>query len=1009
MTGRSTWRAGFITVLVLLVAPFLHAQQAGTISGTVRAIDGAALPGVTIEARSTVLPQSRMIVTSGTGDYRLPQLPPGRYALEFVLSGFRTERRDVAVALDQGAVVHVTMGLDTVSETITVVAGETLVDPVSTAITSTVTGEAIIALPVGQEYRDILRLAPAVQLNDGSVNRGPASGGSEQDNVYLFDGVNITLPLFGTLASVPSTHDIADVAVIKGGARAINFNRSAGFTIDSVSKSGTSEWTGVVEYQIMPESMRGKLDAAQQSQFDQDQDWLTFGLGGPILRDRLYVYGSYYRPTVDRTNTSNLYGDVPDYRSVRDEIFGKLTYTPISRLLINASYRDSNRSAENARIDGNESATASKGDASTQTIGILEGSWIISDRSFATFKLNDYAWKTSSHPDLILDVAPSVAPGARLDVSNFAGMGYFYVPTASGGQTSGEAAYNAFVQPIIEQYGYLSNGVRTGGGRVGAAGQTDDQDFFRTSVQAGFDITLGSKVAHDLHIGYQRYTDEEDLARSTNGWGFIEVPGPGFDGAWPNQCPADAGCGDQPYYFMATFQRTVAALAGRQVIHSEFASQNLEVNDTIRWRNWAFNVGALLSNDTIYGQGLREDPSTVSGYVLSPGTKYKLYEVAWDKQIQPRLGVNWAYNGLDTVYASYARYDAAASSLPRAASWDRNSLNLWTEAYFDASGNVIGSRPGGGSSGKIFVQDMDPRYTDEFMIGTSKQIGSNWTARAYARYRYSTDFWEDTNNNSRVDFGAPEGIPHELYIPNLNEMRAQLCQSNRDVCTGTLSGSSYVIAQLDGAFTKYYEATVESDLRAGNLFLRGTYTWSHYYGNFDQDNTFLGYDGANFIGSSYIADGPGRQIWDNRYGDLHADRRHLLKLYGYYRLPWNATAGFFGLFQSGHPWERWSVIPYSNLTSSRSDQSRFDEPAGSRRTADHYQVDLSYTQTFPVRGIDIALVGDVFNVFDRQTGYSPYQACGKTSADGPCNNPLFGVPNVYHSPRRFQLAVRIAF
>ena len=53
-------------------------------------------------------------------------------------------------------------------------------------------------------------------------------------------------------------------------------------------------------------------------------------------------------------------------------------------------------------------------------------------------------------------------------------------------------------------------------------------------------------------------------------------------------------------------------------------------------------------------------------------------------------------------------------------------------------------------------------------------------------------------------------------------MREQICESNRAVCPSGLSGSSYVIAELDGAFTKYYEATIESDYRVGSAFLRGT-------------------------------------------------------------------------------------------------------------------------------------------------------------------------------------------
>ena len=74
-------------------------------------------------------------------------------------------------------------------------------------------------LPVGTEYRDLVKLIPGVQYTQDAV-RGPSAGGSGQDNVYNFDGVNVTLPLFGTLASEPASHDNAQIAVIKGGARA---------------------------------------------------------------------------------------------------------------------------------------------------------------------------------------------------------------------------------------------------------------------------------------------------------------------------------------------------------------------------------------------------------------------------------------------------------------------------------------------------------------------------------------------------------------------------------------------------------------------------------------------------------------------------------------------------------------------------------------------------------------------------------------------------------------------
>ena len=164
-------------------------------------------------------------------------------------------------------------------------------------------------------------------------------------------------------------------------------------------------------------------------------------------------------------------------------------------------------------------------------------------------------------------------------------------------------------------------------------------------------------------------------------------------------------------------------------IHSEYRSQNFELNDTIKWKDWTFNVGVLVSNDTLYGQGLREDASVLSGYTLAPGNKYKMYDVGWGKMIQPRVGATWAYNGKDTIFAGYAKYNPAASSLPRAASWDRN-LATTIRAYFDANGVLFAAEPVASSSGKLFVEDMTPRAINEFVLGTARQFSPRWSGRA---------------------------------------------------------------------------------------------------------------------------------------------------------------------------------------------------------------------------------------------------------------------------------------
>jgi hypothetical protein len=966
-----TLRAALCLLLTGLAAPLL-AQQTGSISGRVTDSDGLALPGASVEARSEVLPGPRSTVTSGNGEYRLPALPPGTYTVTFQLSGMQTVTRKVDVQLGLDVPLDARLAVGGLSETVEVTAEATLVDRDSSAITTGFSNREIFAIPVGQDYRDLQKLIPAVQYNQDTI-RGPSAGGSGQDNVYQFDGVNVTLPLFGTLSSEAASHDIAQFTVVRGGARAVDFERAGGFSMDSVSKSGTSQFHGQLSYQIQRAGMAAGLDADVLSRFEQNRSFLTANLGGPVLKDKLYFYASYYRPEKDRENQANLYGDLPQYESTRNEGFGKLTFTPTNSVLLNVSYRDSKREDVSDVFASNAASTSGTGAEVRLKIATAEGSWVISPRSFASFKLTRFRNESLGRPDFEADVDISTAVGTRLDLTRLDQQGRFSVPAPGAGAVN--VPFNTFIQPLIDRYGYVQNGARVGGGIVGFGQQFDDNDFSRDSGEIAYNLTLGTNVTHELHFGYQRYTDSEDLTRRSNGWGLITVPGGrvSFRGT--------------PIFYQAAFQQQTTGAV--PTIHSEYQSQNIEVNDTIRWGNWTFNLGVLASNDTLYGQGLREDSSTLTGYVAAPGNQYEMYDVPFSKMIQPRLGATWSYNGKDTIYASFARYNPAASSLPRAASWDRN-IATTINAYFDANGVLFATDPVASSSGKLFVEDMTPRRVDEYLVGTARQLNPSLSARLYGRYRRGSHYWEDTNNNARVAFQPPPDIPRELYIADLPARIAQIG-----------SGSSYVIAELDGAFTRFYEATVEADWRGDKTSLRGSYTWSHYYGNFDQDNSTVANDDNIFIGSSFIADAAGRQLWNFREGELRGDRPHLLKVSGFHELGWNATVGVFALFQSGQPWEEWSFEPYRALTTSTSETSRFAEPAGSRRSDSHYQLDLNYTQNFRLKDrFTLQLVGDVFNVFNKQTGYNlePRRL-----------SPLFGVARSFYDPRRAQVMARLLF
>ena len=170
-----------------------------------------------------------------------------------------------------------------------------------------------------------------------------------------------------------------------------------------------------------------------------------------MIPNKLNFYGSYYRPQNSRENRANRYGELPNYERTRNEGFGKLTFTPTSSVLLNVSYRDSHRLDTSDLFASNASATTGTGNEAWQTIGSAEGSWVINSRSHLTFRYTDYTNETQGRPDNIAGVSASTAIGTRLDVNRLDQIGLLTVPAPVAGQT----AFNDFVQPLIDRYGYV--------------------------------------------------------------------------------------------------------------------------------------------------------------------------------------------------------------------------------------------------------------------------------------------------------------------------------------------------------------------------------------------------------------------------------------------------------------------------------------------------------------------------------------------------------------------------
>ena len=135
------WMTGLLALLTALSssAPAFAqgggASSTGTIQGRVADSQGAVLPGVTVTATSPALLGEQTTVTSETGNYRFPAVPPGNYSVTFELAGFNTLKRDgISITLGFTAQVNVELALATLQETVTVSGESPVIDTSATRI-----------------------------------------------------------------------------------------------------------------------------------------------------------------------------------------------------------------------------------------------------------------------------------------------------------------------------------------------------------------------------------------------------------------------------------------------------------------------------------------------------------------------------------------------------------------------------------------------------------------------------------------------------------------------------------------------------------------------------------------------------------------------------------------------------------------------------------------------------------------------------------------------------------
>ena len=345
-------RKGLAAVaLGLLLAPIgaLAQTAGGNLYGTVTDDSGAILPGVTVSLSSEL--GSRSTTTSSQGDFRFIGLDRGRYKVTVSLPGFTSVAREVTVTTGENVNVEFSLKVASVAETVTVTAETPLVDVKKRGTATTMTAEELNSVPNARDPWGVLKNVPGVLLDRvniaGNENGQQASaagkGSTSEDKMWNLDGLAIT-DMSATGAS-PTYFDFGafqEITVTTGG-NDLNV-QSGGLGINLVTKRGTNKFHGsargylahddmasgnVPDQLINDPRLRGNDKA---DHINQISDY-GFDLGGPIVKDKLWFYGTWGKQDIRLTRLTQ----TPD-KTLLPSYNAKLNWQATANTMASAFY-----------------------------------------------------------------------------------------------------------------------------------------------------------------------------------------------------------------------------------------------------------------------------------------------------------------------------------------------------------------------------------------------------------------------------------------------------------------------------------------------------------------------------------------------------------------------------------------------------------------------------------------------------------------------------------------------
>ncbi len=310
----ATTLLGIPAALAPLSIAYAQSATTGAIVGTVTDPGGALLPGTIVVVKSTDTGVTRTVKSNSSGEFKIAELAPGAYTVSFTADGFDTlVENAVTITVGSTANLQPKLTVGSIAQKMEVSDEAPEINTTDNAISTTITQDALDNLPInGRRWSSFALLTPGVVSNGDGFGLLSFRGISFLLNNSQVDGMDNNQAYFSEeRGRTRASYSISQAAVQEFQVNTSNYSaeygRAAGGVINTVTKSGTNKFHGELFFYdrdndfgasnpytqlVTQQPGSSNFVATNYKPKDWRKQW-GFGVGGPIIKDKLFFFYSY--------------------------------------------------------------------------------------------------------------------------------------------------------------------------------------------------------------------------------------------------------------------------------------------------------------------------------------------------------------------------------------------------------------------------------------------------------------------------------------------------------------------------------------------------------------------------------------------------------------------------------------------------------------------------------------------------------------------------------------------